>query len=189
MPMSFDPRSREGSDSLPAREQHRQCVSIHAPARGATLQLPLHVVRLSVSIHAPARGATFVSPVVWFVGSGFDPRSREGSDGRRLYSGGSDRVSIHAPARGATYQVRLASATYAFRSTLPRGERQAPAYRQGAHRCFDPRSREGSDMATFARQSDHRVSIHAPARGATAGRFHFGQPCIVSIHAPARGAT
>ena len=33
-------------------------VSIHAPARGATISQTLHLYDLEVSIHAPARGAT-----------------------------------------------------------------------------------------------------------------------------------
>ena len=54
----FDPRSRTGSDpALKAGYQRRICVSIHAPARGATLD----------------RLALRRSP-------GFDPRSRTGSD-------------------------------------------------------------------------------------------------------------
>ena len=34
-------------------------VSIHAPARGATLRFPTSKLFDKVSIHAPARGATF----------------------------------------------------------------------------------------------------------------------------------
>ena len=55
-------------------------VSIHAPARGATLFQPSPIPLRFVSIHAPARGAT--------------PAPAEGSQAQR--------VSIHAPARGAT---------------------------------------------------------------------------------------
>ena len=56
-------------------------VSIHAPARGATVTLTAKTVDLtSVSIHAPARGATMEGKI------SFD----------------SETVSIHAPARGAT---------------------------------------------------------------------------------------
>ena len=35
-----------------------KCVSIHAPARGATKRSARHARKPSVSIHAPARGAT-----------------------------------------------------------------------------------------------------------------------------------
>ena len=100
-----------------------------------------------ISIHAPARGAT-VSLTVWDQSSGhFNPRSREGSDTGIRYKNanhldfnprsreGSDHarqnllpvripISIHAPARGATilFQNYLIS-----------------------HVHFNPRSREGSD--------------------------------------------
>ena len=58
-------------------------VSIHAPARGATLAIFADSVVRLVSIHAPARGATN------------EYKNREGM----LI------VSIHAPARGATVWV------------------------------------------------------------------------------------
>ena len=58
----------------------RYNVSIHAPARGATIVQSMILTILIVSIHAPARGATgfFISSLKTFY------------------------VSIHAPARGAT---------------------------------------------------------------------------------------
>ena len=55
-------------------------VSIHAPARGATLPRVRGTQPQQVSIHAPARGATS-------AGRSFAPTRT---------------VSIHAPARGAT---------------------------------------------------------------------------------------
>ena len=57
-------------------------ISIHAPARGATVEYRGSSLRLPISIHAPARGATNIVDNV-------------------------DRavnISIHAPARGATQQ-------------------------------------------------------------------------------------
>ncbi len=99
----FNPRSREGSDlgqttafpppprfqsTLPRGERPQPpCrsiptprISIHAPARGATLLLDDRIDLPPISIHAPARGATAHGepPLV------LPP------------------ISIHAPARGAT---------------------------------------------------------------------------------------
>ena len=77
----FNPRSREGSDSdfmayagafksfqstLPRRERpHLACpspcalaISIHAPAKGATVGQAWTLKSGSISIHAPAKGAT-----------------------------------------------------------------------------------------------------------------------------------
>jgi len=55
-------------------------VSIHAPARGATIEdNERHIARL-VSIHAPARGATETEKIVRPACQRFNPRTREGCD-------------------------------------------------------------------------------------------------------------
>ena len=145
-------------------------ISIHAPARGATRSDEQHEADVPISIHAPARGATSPqrsdSRCTW---NNFNPRSREGSDGKIFASlleifdfnprsrEGSDfayrayyavlSISIHAPARGATSSPSgTASRSFRFQSTLPRGER-----RIFADPCVLP----------------PYISIHAPARGAT----------------------
>src|SRR5699024_9621697 len=76
-------------------------VSIHAPARGATVNLLLIFFQFRVSIHAPARGAT-------------DLVTKHSSE---------IMVSIHAPARGATLKKSAMEQKAMFQSTLPRGER------------------------------------------------------------------
>ncbi len=99
----FNPRARTGRDFTQpivsshdtqfqstrphgARQEHQALgppplpVSIHAPARGATVGSGALGIAGFVSIHAPARGATSAT-------------SRMGH---------SNGVSIHAPARGAT---------------------------------------------------------------------------------------
>ena len=78
----FNPRTREGCDVdyglAYFGETH---ISIHAPARGATIGRDVQLVlRVLISIHAPARGATEVD-----------------MDDERVLD-----ISIHAPARGAT---------------------------------------------------------------------------------------
>ena len=55
-------------------------VSIHAPARGATTLLQLATLRLDVSIHAPARGATLDNLAIMVAVVGFNPRPRAGGD-------------------------------------------------------------------------------------------------------------
>ena len=78
---NFNPRSREGSDtSVFNRSVLLTFISIHAPARGATIQRTKFIFAEFISIHAPARGAT------------------EWNTYRFLYI----QISIHAPARGAT---------------------------------------------------------------------------------------
>ena len=76
-------------------------VSIHAPARGATLSLFDILKNYQVSIHAPARGATCT----------------EGPARMKII------VSIHAPARGATLSNRWTVTQSKFQSTRPRGAR------------------------------------------------------------------
>ena len=78
--LRFNSRTREGCDVAVAPDDTTGGVSIHAPARGATVLQPLAPVRPHVSIHAPARGATV--KLALFEGDSY--------------------VSIHAPARGAT---------------------------------------------------------------------------------------
>ena len=66
-------------------------ISIHAPARGATVNLFGLTYYFDISIHAPARGATVIPP---------------------LYNEEGYYISIHAPARGATASVNLPTISY-----------------------------------------------------------------------------
>ena len=103
----FNPRSREGSDAILSRDPRNAEISIHAPARGATMQAQKRAILQRISIHAPARGATRSLFRIAKAGSYFNPRSREGSDVNPL------------PRRGASIR---------FQSTLPRGERRSPGH-------------------------------------------------------------
>ena len=146
-PQSFNPRSREGSDqvntlmasgygqfqsTLPRGERRLQfqnsvlgeSVSIHAPARGATVNAPFEWLAVSVSIHAPARGATETTRKAKESLKCFNPRSREGSDPRRPPFGPGI-VRFNPRSReGSDGAANVGSAYYGmFQSTLPRGER------------------------------------------------------------------
>ena len=125
-------------------------ISIRAPTRGATRGTAQKEPLRSISIRAPTRGATR-SGDLWTRKHGyFNPRSHEGSDGRRSGSGnvqgnfnprsheGSDvdpeqladydiEISIRAPTRGATWLKNGCNGFDIFQSALPRGERR---YRQ-----------------------------------------------------------
>ena len=102
-PPYFNPRSRTGSDkiqqmhqmivcifqsTLPHGERRwafydykaRKLISIHAPARGATIAPIISLYLVEISIHAPARGAT----------------------DKIYFDFNITLISIHAPARGAT---------------------------------------------------------------------------------------
>ncbi len=100
----FNPRSRGGSDTKSRRQStEKQRISIHAPAEGATINSRNIAKICGISIHAPAEGATKIS---WGCVPGdnyFNPRSRGGSDGNLDW--------VDAPYN-------------AFQSTLPRRERR-----------------------------------------------------------------
>ena len=55
-------------------------ISIHAPAKGATLALVEKIAERHISIHAPAKGATWQTTKLIFSLSYFNPRTREGCD-------------------------------------------------------------------------------------------------------------
>ena len=95
------PRGERLGRSIPAEIVCR--VSIHAPARGATVGVAYVVAMHNVSIHAPARGATD-SNMAYELSYLFQFTLPRGERLERI----SDCifcfvVSIHAPARGATF--------------------------------------------------------------------------------------
>jgi len=162
----FNPRARAGRDPPPSPQARRLIVSIHAPARGATLNHWLNHRLRPVSIHAPARGATLIPGDVLHV---LD-------------------VSIHAPARGATAACSHAQATRQgfnpraragrdewqtrhrpdrrFQSTRPRGARRQESVYDFATACFNPRARAGRDFLVLV----HIVKVCGFNPRARAGR-------------------
>ena len=166
----FNPRSREGSDvqagfvdchhvlfqsTLPRRERpfrldvvcNRHLISIHAPAKGATLDHNIDNFPGVISIHAPAKGATQIAAdkSSQIVFQSTLPRREQ-----LVAQGGLEMAAQ-------------------FQSTLPRRERRVRAGRI-AHSAlnFNPRSREGSDgIISVLFSLGIRISIHAPAKGAT----------------------
>jgi len=121
-------------------------VSIHAPARGATVVVHTFRAVLYVSIHAPARGATRATVGRWARTRCFNPRTRKGCDPGGIETRPGHKVSIHAPARGATGKPYRRLAERQFQSTHPQGVRP---------------------LLWLSRPRLSMVSIHAPARGAT----------------------
>ncbi len=167
----FNPRSREGSD-VP-QDLHllsALCISIHAPAKGATWQA-VRSRRVSHFNPRSREGSDERPAQLWARLRHFNPRSREGSD-RIAEPGTYDvaSISIHAPAKGATIQpFWTAERSPVFQSTLPRRERR--------------------DIPTPKVTPRHEISIHAPAKGATPLASEVKQQLSISIHAPAKGAT
>ena len=105
----FNPRSREGSDTgYSFYGTGAICISIHAPARGATVFAMTTGTANKISIHAPARGATQEYMDIKEDLRNFNPRSREGSDVSAFF---------------------VISNIKRFQSTLPRGERRFLGWR------------------------------------------------------------
>ena len=133
---------------------------------GITINVPT-----IISIHAPAKGATLCFAITLYPRSiYFNPRTRKGCDAYEKYplvlalhisihapaKGATKNVvklnrlqliSIHAPAKGATNQKIFTRPYKKFQSTHPQRVRQSNV--EWVTRCTD-------------------ISIHAPAKGATA---------------------
>ena len=99
-------------------------VSIHAPAKGATLsEYPLF--HLHQCFNPRSREGSDDLDLYWFYApNSFNPRSREGSDIPITKMKLITLVSIHAPAKGATQYRSCHTMSMVFQSTLPRRERQ-----------------------------------------------------------------
>ena len=148
--------------------------------------------RSFVSIHAPARGATLRGRYPHSTICCFNPRTREGCDVLCSSSHAIAALFQSTHPRGVRHSTRVpAGTTTLFQSTHPRGVRltafdravsrcrvsiHAPARGATRSRCveraehlrFNPRTREGCDHKPLT--TNHKpiiVSIHAPARGAT----------------------
>ena len=144
----FNPRSREGSDDCVKQYDRHESISIHAPAKGATVTPADGWVKGLISIHAPAKGATPRSYHVTSISSDFNPRSREGSDAF---------VNVIALQHIPDFNPRSREGS----DKKGQAENVCPFY-------FNPRSREGSDSDRFWYTVFLRsISIHAPAKGAT----------------------
>ena len=124
--MHFNPRTREGCDLTGVFNFFIKSISIHAPARGATMRCIyfmawkmyfnprtregcdastwLTLLPLSRFQSTHPRGVR-LRVTIWdlTISQDFNPRTREGCDGPKgpllLLQNG---ISIHAPARGAT---------------------------------------------------------------------------------------
>ena len=150
-------------------------ISIHAPAKGATMvhgrpdgtarfqsTLPrrerplLHssgIPFLQISIHAPAKGATFLHAIYLHIHlfQSTLPRRERRHPGWIVPR--VDVISIHAPAKGATMIKQLKNGGKIFQSTLPRRERRYCPSDDHCRTDFNPRSREGSDPVRCLRFS------------------------------------
>ena len=122
-------------------------ISIHAPAKGATLTEVLTVIVDKFQSTLPRRERRFASrvPLVQHLISIHAPA--KGATLRDLARKRRSNISIHAPAKGAT-RKHLADASYAAMISI-----HAPA--------------KGATISQAQLLQDWRISIHAPVKGAT----------------------
>ena len=131
------------------------------PARGVRPRLQ------PVSIRAPARGATDIN-CRDIKTQGFQSARPRGA--RRMEASiTSMRWSFQsARPRGARpLSIARACQVSPFQSARPRGARPATSTGRWRAMCFNPRAREGRDLACLILTVMRPVSIRAPARGAT----------------------
>ena len=179
-----------GERPSPSSRLRWRGVSIHAPARGATVYRPrgrqtsrsfnsrsregsdntwAEVQQvLQVSIHAPARGATGDGHLWHQEGDVSIHAPARGATLPPLWPPAVRQVSIHAPARGATKARSLhLHPARRFNSRSREGSDRGFSTSRTSTFCFNSRSREGSDARRSSSLARSNVSIHAPARGAT----------------------
>ena len=115
----FNPRSREGSDVAPVVHGRWVFISIHAPAKGATLP-PYHEhPRQAISIHAPVKGATLPSLLSQRKRGISIHAPVKGATYYRTDKRDQEEISIHAPVKGATVNIVKKLGRKSFQSTLP----------------------------------------------------------------------
>ena len=171
---SFNPRTREGCDlkSIMTHFAKHKFQSTHP--RGVRLYTIRNTQSINPFQSTHPRGVRPFDAIKLPSSVGFNPRTREGCDKRKMI---------------------LYTRLYLFQSTHPRGVRLTvlvrckavssfnPRTREGCdheysghtchYTCFNPRTREGCDKHYAPHDIEVRVSIHAPARGATPDRLQF----------------
>ena len=211
----FNSRTREGCDgSALAWLKTNEPVSIHAPARGATLcstacrptrsfnsrtregydaRVPLITSFVLSFQFTHPRGVRLSRLSARSLPAGFNSRTREGCDNlRKLYLHLRPLVSIHAPARGATAKRKSMNIDAKNVSI------HAPARGATSHTCgdffyyqsFNSRTREGCDPSTCVETASALMFQFTYPRGVRPAKIDRKATRLrVSIHAPARGAT
>ena len=127
-------------------------ISIHAPAKGATKFVRFIRFEYRISIHAPAKGATRLRVEVKRQDLNFNPRSREGSDWQliQLLPQSYNQFQSTLPRRERRMDSSTSLDSLKFQSTLPRRERRSG----GMMRCELP----SRFQSTLPRRERRRLS-------------------------------
>ena len=126
-------------------------------------------MQLWVSIHAPARGATIRRPCTSRSSPfSFNPRAREGRDFYTIQQRTASYVSIHAPARGATKNIHNPFIFYAVSIHAPARGATINVFSNSISVIVSIHApARGATAGRDVGEGIQKVSIHAPARGAT----------------------
>jgi len=167
---SFNPRTRAGCDAKQYVNEAKQAlVSIHAPARGATMTVySSHRADEFQSTHP--RGVRQQRVYLHLELPCFNPRTRAGCD------------RLQAPIRSPTTK---------FQSTHPRGVRQNSTRVPVAVQRFQSTHPRGVRRLLQIGGVDYRLGFQSthPRGVRQKGHIYRIDEINVSIHAPARGAT
>ena len=132
----------------------------------------------SVSIHAPARGATMPASLLIVTCPSFNPRPRAGGDTPviEVFRSGDEFQST--PPRGGRRRLSALVAHYSSFNPRPRagGDSRRTAWRRASITFQSTPPRGGRRAVRRPHRSLLGVSIHAPARGATQSRMLTSRP-------------
>ena len=188
-------------------------ISIHAPAKGATLLKcssrsdgrDFNPRSREGSDHDKGRcegngddfnprsreGSDPATPPSWKIQRDFNPRSREGSDiGSMGACKQGYQISIHAPAKGATKKFQIHVDKNQFQSTLPRRERRCLIHLLDSKIIFQstlPRRERHIRGVIMARKAEFQSTLPRRERHPYINDINTLKK--ISIHAPAKGAT
>ena len=187
----FNPRARAGRDvAMIYGTPTHDTVSIHAPARGATVTAAGALTAISGFNPRARAGRDLPLRSTLRRGRGFNPRARAGRDiiPRCLFNHG--QVSIHAPARGATADPSNGGSTRSSFNPRARAGRDQQIHDVLGFGEFQSTRPRGARLKAWGNATVEAWFQSTRPRGA---RPEFLITCIangnVSIHAPARGAT
>ena len=152
----------------PTTCNHLYFISIHAPARGATVDLNTDKGQILFQSTLPQGERriplTLISSNAAFQ-STLPQGERRSSIPTNLRVGRFQSTLPQGERRGKYINHDMEEQ---FQSTLPQGERQSTLRpRKSPLGHFNPRSRKGSDQVQDVDYGKLAISIHAPARGAT----------------------
>ena len=146
---------------------------------------------VDISIHAPARGATIGRSILKvFVKFQSTPPRGGRPESLELSCTLIPKFQSTPPRGGRRETIRVVTPFVMHFNPRPReGGDSRPKHSPSPRSYFNPRPREGGDHLEWKGVYGCRISIHAPARGATKLRQYLSTIQTISIHAPARGAT